>query len=98
MAGAVRPGHVRLDDVNPGAWFAKQFADRLGAEKVMVQKSGYFARAAAANVEDLRLIKSMTAYAVECALHGVAGVIVHAEEAGDRLRAIEFREIGTAHV
>ncbi|WP_372594124.1 pyrophosphate--fructose-6-phosphate 1-phosphotransferase, partial [Actinotalea sp.] len=46
-------GHVKLDTVNPGRWFAKQFADRLGAEKTMVQKSGYYSRAAAANAEDL---------------------------------------------
>ncbi len=86
-------GHVRLDDINPGAWFAKQFADKLGAEKVMVQKSGYFSRSAAANGEDLRLIKSMTDYAVDCALRGEPGVIGHDEEAGDRLRAIEFSRI-----
>ena len=30
-------GHPRLDKVNPGAWFAKQFADMLGAEKTLVQ-------------------------------------------------------------
>ena len=47
-------GHVKLDTVNPGAWFAKQFAELVGAEKTMVQKSGYFARSAAANDEDLR--------------------------------------------
>ena len=86
-------GHVRLNDVNPGAWFAEQFAERLGAEKVMVQKSGYYSRAAAANSEDLRLIKSMTDYAVDCALRGEPGVIGHDEEAGDRLRAIEFSRI-----
>jgi pyrophosphate--fructose-6-phosphate 1-phosphotransferase len=86
-------GHIRLDDINPGAWFAKQFAERLGAEKVMVQKSGYYSRAAAANTEDLRLIKSMTDYAVDCALRGEPGVIGHDEEAGDRLRAIEFSRI-----
>ncbi len=86
-------GHVRLNDVNPGAWFAEQFAERLGAEKVMVQKSGYYSRAAAANSEDLRLIKSMTDYAVDCALRGEAGVIGHDEEAGNRLRAIEFSRI-----
>ena len=86
-------GHVRLDDINPGAWFAKQFAERLGAEKVMVQKSGYFSRAAKANAEDLRLIKSMTDYAVECALRGEAGVIGHDEEDGDRLKAIAFPRI-----
>jgi len=86
-------GHVRLDTINPGQWFAKQFAKKLGAEKVMVQKSGYFARSAAANAEDLRLIKSMTDLAVECALRGESGVIGHDEEAGDRLRAIEFPRI-----
>ncbi len=86
-------GHVKLDTVNPGQWFAKQFAEKLGAEKVMVQKSGYFSRAAAANAEDLRLIKSMTDLAVECALRGESGVIGHDEENGDRLRAIEFPRI-----
>ena len=86
-------GHVRLDTINPGQWFAKQFAAKLGAEKVMVQKSGYFSRAAAANVDDLRLIKSMTDLAVECALRGEAGVIGHDEEDGDRLKAIAFPRI-----
>ena len=86
-------GHVRLDEINPGAWFAKQFAARLDAEKVMVQKSGYYSRAAAANAEDLRLIKSMTDLAVECALRGESGVIGHDEEDGDRLKAIKFPRI-----
>jgi len=86
-------GHVRLDTINPGQWFAKQFAAKLGAEKVMVQKSGYYSRAAAANVDDLRLIKSMTDLAVECALAGTAGVIGHDEEDGDRLKAIAFPRI-----
>jgi pyrophosphate--fructose-6-phosphate 1-phosphotransferase len=86
-------GHVRLDTINPGAWFAKQFAELLGAEKVMVQKSGYYARAAAANAEDLRLIKSMTDLAVECALRGESGVVGHDEEDGGRLKAIAFPRI-----
>jgi pyrophosphate--fructose-6-phosphate 1-phosphotransferase len=86
-------GHVALDTINPGKWFAKQFAAKLGAEKVMVQKSGYFSRSAAANVEDLRLIKSMTDLAVECALRGEAGVIGHDEEDGNRLKAIAFPRI-----
>ena len=47
-------GHVKLDTINPGAWFAKQFAERLGAEKTMVQKSGYFSRSAAANARTSR--------------------------------------------
>ncbi len=86
-------GHVRLNDINPGAWFAKQFADRIGAEKVNVQKSGYFARSAAANAYDLDLIKSMTDLAVDSALGGTPGVIGNDEERGDELRAIEFERI-----
>ncbi|MBA2482407.1 MAG: pyrophosphate--fructose-6-phosphate 1-phosphotransferase [Planctomycetes bacterium] len=86
-------GHVRLDKVNVGGWFSKQFAKLLGAEKTLVQKSGYFARAAAANSEDLRLIKSMVDLAVDCALRGESGVIGHDEERGGVLRAIEFPRI-----
>jgi diphosphate-dependent phosphofructokinase len=86
-------GHVRLDTVNPGKWFAKQFSSKLDAGKVMVQKSGYFSRSAAAGPEDLRLIKSMTDLAVECALRGESGVIGHDEGNEDRLRAIELDRI-----
>jgi pyrophosphate--fructose-6-phosphate 1-phosphotransferase len=86
-------GHVKLDAINPGQYFAKQFAEKLGAEKVLVQKSGYFARAAAANEEDIRLIKSCVDLAVECALRREGGVIGHDEDQGGRLRAIEFDRI-----
>ncbi|MGQ4506912.1 pyrophosphate--fructose-6-phosphate 1-phosphotransferase [Dermabacteraceae bacterium P13103] len=86
-------GHVKLDKINPGQWFAKQFSAKLDAEKVMVQKSGYFARSAKANADDLRLIKSMTDLAVQTALAGGTGVIGHDEEKGYVLRAIEFERI-----
>ncbi len=86
-------GHVKIDKINPGAWFASQFAERIGAQKVMVQKSGYYARAAAANEDDLALIRSMTDLAVECALRGESGVIGNDEERDDELRAIEFDRI-----
>ena len=96
-AGEVVPrdpfGHVRLDKVNPGAWFAEKFAKKLGAEKVMVQKSGYFSRSAAANDADLALIKQCTDLAVDCALRGEPGVIGHDEENGDVLSAIAFNRI-----
>lgn len=86
-------GHIKLDAVNPGKWFGEQFAKMLGAEKTLVQKSGYFARAAAANADDLRLIKSCTDLAVECALRRESGVIGHDEDKGGVLRAIEFPRI-----
>lgn len=86
-------GHVRLDSINPGKWFSEQFTAELKAEKNLIQKSGYFARSAAANTDDLRLIKSCTDLAVECALRGESGLIGHDEENQNRLRAIEFPRI-----
>ena len=86
-------GHVKLDAVNPGKWFGEQFAKMLGAEKVLVQKSGYFARAAPANPADLSLIAKCVDHAVECALRRESGVVGQDEERGDVLRAIEFTRI-----
>ncbi|MEO7365940.1 MAG: pyrophosphate--fructose-6-phosphate 1-phosphotransferase [Sphingomicrobium sp.] len=86
-------GHVQLDKINPGEWFARQFAAELGANKVLVQKSGYFSRSAAANDADLRLIRDCTIYAVDAALRGESGVVGQDEERGDELRVIEFERI-----
>ena len=86
-------GHVRLNDVNPGAWFGDQFAKKLNAEKVLIQKSGYFSRSAAANDADLALIKQCTDLAVDKALAGEPGVIGHDEENGDVLTNIAFDRI-----
>ncbi|WDQ17441.1 pyrophosphate--fructose-6-phosphate 1-phosphotransferase [Rhodopirellula sp. P2] len=86
-------GHYKLDAVNPGKWFGKQFADMLGAEKTLVQKSGYFSRAAAANAEDIALIGRCAKKAVECAMQGIGGVIGEDEDQNNELRAIEFERI-----
>ena len=86
-------GHVKLDKINPGEWFAKQFSEKVGAEKVLVQKSGYFARSAAPNAEDLELIGACAELAVRSALEGVQGVIGHDEDQGRELRAIEFPRV-----
>ncbi|MDQ1286956.1 MAG: diphosphate-dependent phosphofructokinase [Actinomycetota bacterium] len=86
-------GHVKIDTINPGTWFGKQFAARLGAEKTMTWKSGYFARSAAANQTDLDLIKQCTDLAVDAALRGESGVVGQDEEAGDVLRVCEFPRI-----
>jgi pyrophosphate--fructose-6-phosphate 1-phosphotransferase len=86
-------GHVRLDSVKVGDWFGKQFAKKIGADKTLVQKSGYFGRSAAANQADLELIRAMVHVAVDSALDGVSGVIGHDEDRDDELRAIEFPRI-----
>ncbi|NTJ42846.1 pyrophosphate--fructose-6-phosphate 1-phosphotransferase [Agrobacterium larrymoorei] len=86
-------GHVKIDTINVGGWFQKQFASLIGAERTMVQKSGYYARSAPANGEDLRLIQSMVDLAVESALNKVSGVTGHDEDQGGKLRTIEFPRI-----
>lgn len=86
-------GHVRLDAVNPGAWFGKQFAELIGAEKTQIFKSGYFARSAASNQYDLRLIQYCTDLAVKSAVKREGGVIGHDEDHDLKLRAIEFDRI-----
>mgnify|MGYP001061486294 CR=1 FL=1 len=86
-------GHVKLDTINPGQWFGKQFAAMLDSEKTMVWKSGYFARSAASNAQDLALIQQCTDLAVDAALRGESGVTGQDEERGDELRVIEFPRI-----
>ncbi|MEN9922911.1 MAG: hypothetical protein RIS09_425, partial [Actinomycetota bacterium] len=86
-------GHVKIDLINPGSWFGKQFGPMIGAEKVLVQKSGYFARSAPANATDLQLIRECVHVAVDAALNGVAGLVGHDEEREGELRAIEFERI-----
>ena len=86
-------GHVRLDEINPGQWFAKQFANALGAEKTLVQKSGYFARSAKPNEKDLDLIMQSAFFGAEKAISGESGVAGLDDEYGQELRLIEFERI-----
>lgn len=86
-------GHYRLDTVNVGKWFASQLKEPLGAEKVLVQKSGYFARSAAPNEEDLDLIKASCAQAAKSALAGVSGVAGLDEDNADIMSTIDFARI-----
>jgi len=86
-------GHVRLDEVNVGKWFGEQLKKSLSAEKVLVQKSGYFARSAAPNQEDLDLIKRSAAVAAKGALEGTSGVAGLDEDQDNEMRIIEFPRI-----
>ena len=79
--------------VNPGQWFAKKFTEKLNAEKTLVQKSGYFARSAAPNNEDLDLIRSSGKLAAEMALDGQSGVVGLDEENKEELGLIDFEKI-----
>ena len=86
-------GHPRLDKVNVGQYVGKRFGELLGAEKVQVFKSGYFARSAAPNKKDLKLIEKCARKAVECALNGESGVIGPDENASAKIKACEFSRV-----
>lgn len=86
-------GHVALDTLNPGQWFAKQFTDQLEADKTLVQKSGYFSRSAAPNKQDLELIKASGKLGPKLALDGQCGVVGMDEEKNGELGLIDFERI-----
>ncbi|MAW21211.1 MAG: pyrophosphate--fructose-6-phosphate 1-phosphotransferase [Flavobacteriales bacterium] len=86
-------GHVRLDELNAGKWFAKKLGKALNANKILVQKSGYFGRSAKANKEDLELIFQMADHAVASAIAGNSGVIGWDENNNNILSCIDFNRI-----
>ena len=85
-------GHYRLDEINPGKWYAEYLNKKLNCHKVLVQKSGYFSRSASPNAEDLKLIKDHANVAVECAISGQSGVI-GIDDNTDKLECIDFNRI-----
>jgi len=86
-------GHVRLDEINSGIWFASKLKDLLLADKVLVQKSGYFSRSAAPNKNDLELINNTVKIAVESSILGKSGVVGLDEDNNDKMSNINFERI-----
>jgi diphosphate-dependent phosphofructokinase len=87
-------GHVTLAKINPGQYFSKHLAELIGAEKTIVQKSGYFARSAAANELDRELIGACAKEGVASAISGISGCMGQDEDKeGHPIRAIEFERV-----
>ena len=86
-------GHVRLDDINPGKWFAKQLSEALDADKTLIQKSGYFARSAKPGSRDLELIKESAFMAAESAINGQSGLVGLDENNSGNLGLIDLQLI-----
>ncbi len=86
-------GHLALDSLNPGQWFAKEFSKKLKADKTLVQKSGYFARSAAPGERDLKLIGDSAKMAVHYAMMGKSGLIGMDDKLDGKLVKIDFERI-----
>ena len=89
-------GHVQIDKINPGAWFASQFAPMISADKVLVQKSGYYSRSAPVSQRDQELILACAKVAVRSALDGVSGLVGQDEDRKNEIRACEFDRVAGA--
>ena len=50
-------------------------ADKIGAQKVLIQKSGYFARSSSPNKDDLKLIGESCKIVVDAISNGKSGVV-----------------------
>jgi len=68
-------GHYKLDEANPGQIVGEKIAKLIGAEKIVVQKSGYYSRSGASNKFDLQLIQKAAVKAVDSALKGLSGLV-----------------------
>ncbi|MDR2432803.1 MAG: pyrophosphate--fructose-6-phosphate 1-phosphotransferase, partial [Puniceicoccales bacterium] len=66
---------------------------KIGAEKTLVQKSGYFARSAPSNLFDIALINDSAEMAIKCALAGESGVIGLDEKHDNQMSCIDFQRI-----
>ena len=86
-------GHYKLDDLNAGQWFGEKLKAPLKAEKLLVQKSGYFARSAAPNDDDLALILESCAEAAKSALAGISGVAGLDDDHECQMNTIPFPKI-----
>ena len=77
-------GHVKLDSINPGKYFADTFSGLIGAEKVLVEERLLRARGAA-NDEDQALIRK------SCAVASRDGVPAHRRRRHGRGRRRQLR-------
>jgi len=85
-------GHIKLDSINPAKWFSQLIAKTINFDRILIQKSGYFARSAAPNGDDLKYTFKICDFAFKNALESNSGVIGEDERTGE-LSCIDFNEI-----
>ena len=86
-------GHVKLDKLNPGMFLSSLISDKIGAEKTLIQKSGYFARSSYPNQDDLNLIKKSCEFAVDALFNKENGVVGMDSENSGKVSLINFDRI-----
>jgi len=85
-------GHVRLDSINAAKWFSEKISKKINFDRILIQKSGYFARSSSPNKDDLEYIFKVCDFAFDNALKSNSGVVGEDERTGE-LSCIDFNEI-----
>ena len=85
-------GHIKLDTVNTAKWFSNKLSELMSFDRILVQKSGYYARSSAPNKEDLEYIFKICDFAFESALNLNSGVVGE-DERTNELNCIDFDTI-----
>tara|TARA_B100000941_G_scaffold116997_1_gene82079 strand:+ start:210 stop:1397 length:1188 start_codon:yes stop_codon:yes gene_type:complete len=85
-------GHIKLDSVNAAKWFSSTISKYIDFDRILIQKSGYFARSASPNKEELEYIFKICDFAYESALKGKSGVS-GIDERKNKLQCINFNDI-----
>ena len=76
-----------------GFIFTEKMKLELNADKVLVQKSGYFSRSAPSSKEDLKIIFKTVDVAIESAVNDRSGVVGFDEDNNNKLDCINFNRI-----
>ncbi len=85
-------GHIRLDTINAAKWYSELISKKINFDRILIQKSGYFARSSAPNSSDLEYIFNICDFAFENALKCNSGVVGEDERTGE-LSCIDFNDI-----
>ena len=85
-------GHIKLDLINTAKWFSEVISKKINFDRILIQKSGYFARSAAPSDDDLEYIFKICDFAFKNALESNSGIIGEDERTGE-LSCIDFNDI-----
>ena len=85
-------GHIKLDSINTAKWFSKVISKKINFDRILIQKSGYFARSAVPSDDDLEYIFKICDFAFKNALESNSGIIGEDERTGE-LSCIDFNDI-----
>lgn len=85
-------GHIRLDSIDTGKWLSEILKKEIEIDRVLIQKSGYFARSSKPAEEEVSYISKICDFAFIMSQKNTSGVAGEDERTG-KLQVIDFNDI-----